>query len=100
MIIRYSEIRIYLQNFRGVYMNCPYCNKIMTKGFINIPMETFHFYPEDVKPKLLRTRWSVNPRAVLIKEFSFAKALKRVYEYPACYCPTCKKIILEVENSL
>jgi hypothetical protein len=84
----------------GIKMKCPYCNSEMVHGFINRPMETFSFYPSNVKPKIFRSKWSINKDAVLIKKFKQWEFSDNTYKYPADYCEKCQKIILEVSSNI
>lgn len=80
---------------------CPICHSEMIKGCINVSDENFQFFPLGIKPPFMRTKWNVTQGATLIKRYSAfdKKAIKdNFYAHPACMCPSCQKIIIDVEK--
>lgn len=80
-------------------LTCPICKEQMVKGNINRPAETFMFFPENIEPDYFRWRWTQTEGAILIHKFKLfeKKAFtKNAYMYPALYCPSCKKITIDL----
>lgn len=73
-------------------MECPYCNHVMKRGRIQSGNH-LSWTPEG-ESSLGLSRWSKSPNSIVLAKFSVLWGS----EVDAFYCPSCKKIIINVDT--
>ncbi|MEA5057478.1 hypothetical protein SDC9_98887 [bioreactor metagenome] len=73
-------------------MKCPYCNHVMKRGHIQSG-NLLSWTPEG-ESSMGVSRWSKSPNSIVLANCSLLSGSA----VDAFYCPTCKKIIINVDN--
>lgn len=72
-------------------MECPYCKKEMQPGSIDV-YDTLSWSPEG-KTRKGTTKYAVAEKGIVLAKYALLfPASKEAY-----YCPSCKKIMIDVE---
>lgn len=73
-------------------MECPYCNKKMLKGSIDV-YDTLSWSPEGQSRKGL-SKYSIARNGILLARYFLLSAASK----EAFFCPECNKIIIDVNK--
>lgn len=71
---------------------CPYCGKLMIKGYIKISSGVLAWTPDGVRKSIfLRGKSNLKKGEVLLADFTLFTEAKAI----AYRCPECKKVIID-----
>lgn len=77
-------------------MECPYCKKEMSEGYIHNGRQPIHWIPDGAKPAMLA--YNIAKGGVSLRHKPTGPAIINGYSAEAYYCADCRVVIAKTET--